>query len=707
MDKKPYDESQAREKEWTCPMHPQIVQKHPGDCPICGMALEPKTVSLDKEDDNEYKEMLRRFIFSALLAIPLSFLAMGPPVISEENARILEFILCSIILFGPGRFILSKGVSSFIKMSLNMFSLIFLGVSAAYLYSTIALFFPRLFPKIILHHGEAPLYFETAAIITVLVILGQVLELKARSKTSLAIKTLLAKGAKSARLIDHGVEKEVPIEHVKVGDILRVKPGEKIPVDGRIVEGSSSIDESMITGEPMPVEKTVGEAIVGGSINQEGSFLMEAAKVGKDTLLSRIVQMVAEAQRSRAPIQSLADKVSSYFVPFVVLAALITFLAWKFFGPEPGSLLGLINAVAVLIIACPCALGLATPVSIMVGMGRGAEEGILIKNAEALEKLEKVDTMITDKTGTLTEGKPKLSKVIALNGQEEKLLSLAASLETNSEHPLARAIVKGAEERELPLYKAENFRSFTGKGVAGRVEGHDMVVGKLHFLQERNIQGLDPLLQKADELKKQSESAVFAAIDGAAAGLITVSDPIKATTKNAVDELHRLGKKIIMLSGDNKQSAEFVAAKLGIDEVHADISPVEKLAFINKIKNQGKCVAMAGDGINDAPALSIADIGIAMGTGTDVAMESADITLVKGDLLGIVKSIHLSHKMMQNIRQNLLFAFIYNSLGIPLAAGLLYPFTGLLLNPIIAALAMSLSSVSIIANALRLRNIKL
>lgn len=691
------DESRASEREWTCPMHLQIVQNHPGDCPLCGMALEPKTRSLEEEDDSEYRTMRNSFILGTILTIPLFLLEMGFSL--GVSNRLTQFILCSLILFIPGRFIVSKGLASFKSMNLNMFSLIFLGVSAAYLYSSIALFFPNLFPKILLHHGALPLYFETAAVITVLVILGQVLELKARSKTGKAIKALLGTAAKSARIVDHGVEKEIAIDHVKVGDILRIRPGEKIPVDGKVIEGASSIDESMITGEPMPVEKEVGYDVVGGTINQEGSLLIRASKVGKDTLLARIVQMVAEAERSRAPIQRLADKVSGYFVPFVVLSAIATFFIWKFFGPEPSSLLGLINAVAVLIIACPCALGLATPISVMVGIGRGAGSGVLIRNAEALETLEKVNTVIVDKTGTLTVGKPTLTEVIpAKDFDEKKLLQFAASLERLSEHPLAHALCKGAEEKGISFLKTENFKSFTGKGVTGRVDGKEVIVGKLPFLQERDIKGIDAL-------PKTRESVVFVAIDGIFAGVLTISDPIKDTTKQAVDELHRMGKKIIMLTGDNREVAESIAKKLGIDEVHADVSPESKLSFIKKLKSEGLTIAMAGDGINDAPALSLADIGIAMGSGTDVAMESASITLVKGDLLGIVKAFRLSEKMMQNIRQNLFFAFIYNGLGIPLAAGLLYPFTGILLNPMIAALAMSLSSVSVIANALRLNRV--
>jgi len=633
-------------------MHPEVVQDHPGDCPICGMDLEPKAADVEQDDD---KKMLWKLIAGAVLTIPI--LVLSP---------MWQFLFCTLVLFGPGLFILKKGIDSFKNRSLNMFSLIFLGVMAAYIYSAFTLYFP----------GDQ--YFETAAVITVLVILGQFLELKARSKTNQALRALLSRGAKSARLVRDGVETEIPIEHVKIGDILRVKPGDKVPVDGVVTEGASSIDESMISGEPMPVFKESGSKVVGGTINQEGSFLMVAEKIGKDTLLARIVQLVEEAGRSRAPIQSLADKVSSYFVPAVALTAVITFVVWALFGH---ALLGLVNAVAVLIIACPCALGLATPISIMVGVGRGAEEGILIKNAESLETLETIKTFVVDKTGTLTEGKPKVTDV------KGDVLQLAASLEKQSEHPLASAIVKAAV---MPLLSVKNFRSYTGKGVSGNVEGHDILVGKPSFLKEMGVNGSLP-------------GDMLVARDGALIGSITVSDPIKKTSKEAVRELHKLGKKVIILTGDQEKTATAVAKELGIDEVHAGLSPEDKLEFIKKHPS----VAMAGDGINDAPALSLAEIGIAMGNGTDVAMESAPITLVKGDLMGLVKAIHLSQKVMRNIRQNLFFAFIYNTIGIPLAAGLLYPFTGWLLSPIIAALAMSLSSVSVIANALRLRNIKL
>lgn len=699
--------------EYTCPMHPEIVQDHPGNCPICGMALEPKSIDA-QVDDSEYRDMRLRFWIGLAFSIPIFLLAMGSMISSFNHfipinlSRWLQFILSTPVVLWAGWPFFENGWQSIVNRNLNMFSLISLGVGVSYIYSLIAFFFPYAFPISFLHQGQVPLYFESAAIITVLVLLGQVLELKARSQTSQAIKALLGRAAKSARIMVNGEEKEVSIDQVKVGDILRIRPGDKIPVDGIITDGKTTIDESMITGEPIPVEKVIGSNVIGATINQTGSFLMQAERIGSETLLSRIVQMVAEAQRSRAPIQSLADKVSGYFVPVVVLVAILTFIVWAWIGPEPSFVYGLVNAVAVLIIACPCALGLATPMSIIVGMGRGAEVGILIKNAEALEKLEKVKTIIVDKTGTLTEGKPKLTQVISNEpGKENEILRLAAAVESNSEHPLAASIVQGARERSITLPKVENFQSITGGGVIGNVENQEILVGKANFLQERKVNGVAPLQQQAQELQKQAQTVMFVSINGQAIGLITVSDPIKSSTPDAIQQLHRLGKKIVMLSGDNEQTAQSVAKSLGIDEVHAGVNPDYKQKFIQQAKGKDGLVAMAGDGINDAPALATADVGIAMGTGTDVAMESADVTLIKGDLVGIVRAIHLSHAMMKNIRQNLFFAFIYNAMGIPIAAGILYPFTGLLLNPIIAALAMSLSSVSVIANALRLRKTKL
>lgn len=698
--------------EYTCPMHPEVLKDHPGNCPICGMSLEPKNAT--ETDDTEYKDMLRRFWIGLALTLPVFILAMGgmfptfDSIVPINVSHWLQFLLSTPVVLWAGRPFFERGWQSLINRHLNMFSLISLGVGVSYLYSIIALFFPQAFPQAFLHQDAIPLYFESAAVITVLVLLGQVLELKARSQTGHAIQALLGKAAKSARIIINGEEKEIPADQVKVGDHLRIRPGDKIPVDGKIIEGKSSVDESMVTGESIPVEKIAGDAVVGATINQTGSFIMQAEKIGSETLLSRIVHMVAEAQRSRAPIQSLADQIAGWFVPVVVFIALLTFILWSLFGPSPSFAYGLINAVAVLIIACPCALGLATPMSIMVGMGRGAEAGILIRNAEALEKLEKVGTVVVDKTGTLTEGKPKITSVIAMEpDKENEVLRFAAAVEQNSEHPLAASVVQGAREKGINVLKVEDFRSLTAEGVMGKVEGHEVLVGKPCFLQEHKIAGLSQLQQKAQNLQKNAETTIFVAIDGQAAGLITVSDPIKKSTPEAIKELHRLGLKIVMLSGDNKETAQAVAKALGIDEFHAGVAPDEKQKYIRQVKGKGGLVAMAGDGINDAPALAAADVGIAMGTGTDVAMESADVTLVKGDLTGIVKAIHLSHAMMKNIRQNLFFAFVYNALGIPVAAGILYPWTGMLLNPMIAALAMSLSSVSVIANALRLRNVKL
>lgn len=707
------DQSTNVAKEYTCPMHPQILQDHPGNCPLCGMALEPKSTTIES-DSSEYQDMTKRFWIGLALSLPVLILAMSSmfsPLnrwISQELSHFIQFALSTPVVLWAGWPFFERAYQSLRNRHLNMFSLIAMGVGTAYFYSVIALFFPDLFPPSFRHQGTIPVYFETSAIITVLVLLGQVLELKARGQTSQALKALLGRAAKSAYVLHDGQEIETPIDQVHVGDTLRVRPGDKVPVDGKIIEGTSFLDESMITGESMPVEKTVNDLVTGSTINQTGSFLMHAEKVGSETLLSRIVQMVAEAQRSRAPIQSLADQVSGYFVPAVILIAILTFILWALFGPEPALVYGLVNAVAVLIIACPCALGLATPMSIMVGMGKGAEEGVLIKNAEALEKLEKVKTIIVDKTGTLTEGKPTFTKVITTGEwSENALIRLVAAVEQNSEHPLAAAIVQEAKNRSLTIPKVNHFLSITGGGISGQVENHELIIGKPDLLQNKNTQGLETLLEQSKKLQQQAQTVMFVSIDGKAAGLITVSDPIKKSTPNAVQELHQLGLKIVMLSGDNPQTAEAVAKNLKIDEVHAGVEPQSKQDFIKQAKGKDGLVAMAGDGINDAPALAAADVGIAMGTGTDVAMESADVTLVKGNLLGIVKAIHLSHVMMRNIRQNLFFAFIYNALGIPIAAGLLYPFTGLLLNPMIAALAMSLSSVSVIVNALRLRNIKL
>lgn len=697
-------------------MHPEIEKDGPGSCPICGMALEPQDVSQESQDSEnlEYQEMLHRFWIGLALSIPVFFLAMGSMSVSINKwiapwlSHWVQFALSTPVVLWAGCPLFEKAYQSLLNHRLNMFSLIALGIGTAYLYSVAALLIPGVFPSSFRYHGEIPIYFESAAVITVLVLLGQVLESKARSKTSAAIKTLLDRAAKTAWMVQDGQETEIPIEKVQVGNILRVKPGEKIPVDGKILQGSSSIDMSMLTGESWPVEKALGDSVSAGTLNQTGSFLMRAEKVGNETLLSQIIHMVSEAQRSRAPIQGLADRVASYFVPAVILIALLTFLVWSWLGPQPAFVYALVNSVAVLIIACPCALGLATPMSMTVGMGRGAEAGILIKDAEALENLEKVTTLVVDKTGTLTEGSPKLDKIIAVSPwTENEVLRLAASLEQNSEHPLAKALVQKAKERFLSLTKADQFQSTTGGGVSGVVENRKIVVGKAPFLAEMGVNGINPLQEIAQSELPHAQTIIYAAIDNQAAGIMILRDPIKASTPFAIDKLHLMGLKIIMLSGDNSQTTREIAQKLKIDEYYGEVEPQFKQEFIKKIKERGGLVAMAGDGINDAPALAAADVGIAMGSGTDAAMESASLTLVKGDLMGIVRAIHLSRKVMKNIRQNLFFAFIYNIAGIPIAAGILYPFTGLLLNPMIAALAMSLSSVSVIANALRLRKINI
>jgi len=696
-------------------MHPQIEQDHPGNCPICGMTLEPKTVLAGSEEDNaELRDMTRRFWIGAALALPVFILGMAhlfpnaPTWVASDWSRWLQFILSTpVVLWGGWPFFV-RGWQSVRNRSLNMFTLIAMGVGVAYFYSAVVMLFPQVFPPSFQEHGKIGVYFESAAIITVLVLLGQVLELRARSRTSSAIRALLDLAPQKAHVLRNGQEIDVLLAEIHVGDQLRVRPGEKIPIDGKIIEGRTSVDESMITGESMPVEKTVGDTVIGGTINQTGSILMEAEKIGAETVLSRIVQMVAEAQRSRAPIQALADKVSAWFVPAVIVVAVLTFLVWASVGPEPRFAYAIVNAVAVLIIACPCALGLATPMSIMVGIGRGAQEGVLIKNAEAIETMENVNTLVVDKTGTLTEGKPRLTAIIASNSAtENELLAAAAAVEDQSEHPLARAIVQGAKDRQLSIPRAANFQSRTGGGVAGDVNGRIVLVGKPEFLKTQNIRDLDKLESKAADLQAQGQTVMFVAIDGRAVGILAVSDPIKESAPAVIEHLHRLGIKIIMLTGDNERTARAVADKLGIDEVEAGVEPQRKHERVRQLREQGYTVAMAGDGINDAPALAAADVGIAMGTGADVAMESADITLVKGDLRGIEKAIRLSRAVMHNIRQNLFFAFIYNALGIPIAAGVLYPFIRLLLNPMIAGAAMSLSSVSVIANALRLRAVKL
>lgn len=683
---------------YTCPMHPEIQQDHPGDCPICGMTLEPKEPTLEVED-TEYRDMLRRFWVGVVLTIFVLILTMSD--INPSLSRWLQFIICSPVVLWCGWPFFEKAWNSLLNhFSLNMFTLISLGVGAAYIYSAFAVVFPGLFPESFKEKGELFIYFESAAVITVLVLLGQVLELKAKSRTSQAIKALLGQSAKTAHIVVNGQEKEVSIDQVQVGDLLRVKPGEKIPVDGVVIEGSSFVDESMITGEPIPVEKKANDTVTGGTINQTGSFLMEAKRVGSETLLARIIQMVSEAQRSKAPIQKLADVISGYFVPIVVLVAIITFIVWGTIGPEPRLAFALVNAVAVLIIACPCALGLATPMSIMVGVGRGAEMGVLIKNAEALERLEKVNTVMMDKTGTLTEGKPRILQIVTTsNWQENEILRFAAAVEKSSEHPFAIAIVQGAQERNLKIPEVTQFNSITGGGVTGIVENRKIFVGKS---MEDN-----PALQvQAKEAQEQAQTTIFVSIDNKEVGFIAVADPIKATTSKAIEDLHKLGIKVIMLTGDNEYTAKAIAKKLNIDEVHANVNPKDKNVLVRQLRNENRIVAMAGDGINDAPALAASDVGIAMGTGTDVAMESAGVTLVKGDLNGIVRAIALSRATMRNIRQNLFFAFIYNMVGVPIAAGVLYPFIGLLLNPMIASAAMSFSSVSVIMNSLRLKRFR-
>ena len=700
---------------YTCPMHPQIEQDHPGNCPICGMTLEPKNVAAGGEEENaELHDMTRRFWIGAVLSVPVFIVAMwhifpnAPNWVQSDPSRWMQFVLSTpVVLWGGWPFFV-RGWQSIRNRSLNMFTLIAMGVGVAYFYSAVVMLFPQLFPPSFQEHGKIGVYFESAAIITVLVLLGQVLELRARSRTGSAIRALLDLAPQKAHVVRDGEELEVPLNEVHVGDQLRVRPGEKIPVDGKIIEGKTTIDESMLTGEAMPVEKEPGDKVTGGTVNQTGSVLIEAERVGSETMLARIVEMVAQAQRSRAPIQGLADRVAGWFVPAVIVVAALTFIFWAWLGPDPRFAYAIVNAVAVLIIACPCALGLATPMSIMVGIGRGAQAGVLIKNAEAIEVMEKVDTLVVDKTGTLTEGKPRLTSAMASDSvDEQELLAMAAAVEQHSEHPLASAIVAGAKDRQVTIPRVTNFQSTTGGGVTGQVDGKRVLVGKPQFLRSQGIGDLETFEAKAAELQEQGQTAIFVAFDNRAAGIVTVSDPIKESTPGAIEQLHKLGLKIIMLTGDNERTARAVAEKLGIDEVEAGVEPQHKNDRVRKLREQGHVVAMAGDGINDAPALAAADVGIAMGTGTDVAMESAGITLLKGDLRGIEKAIRLSRAMMRNIRQNLFFAFIYNALGIPIAAGALYPFFGILLSPIIAGAAMSFSSVSVIANALRLRSVRL
>ena len=702
--------------EWTCPMHPEIVRDKAGACPKCGMALEQKTVSLDEEENPELIDMTRKFKVGVVLTIPLVYIAMGSmvPAISPDKfipvgwLKWLELVLATPVVLWGGWSFFVRGWRSIVTWNPNMFTLIGLGTGVAYSYSVVAALFPGIFPASFRGKGGAVgTYFEASASITTLVLLGQVLELRARSKTGTAIKALLGLAPKTARRVKDGTEEDVPLEQVQAGDQLRVRPGEKVPVDGVVIEGTSAIDESMVTGEPIPVEKNAGDRVVGATVNGTGSFVMKAEKVGSETLLAQIVHMVAEAQRSRAPIQKLADIIAGYFVQIVVSIAVLTFMVWAWVGPEPRFVYGLVNAVAVLIIACPCALGLATPVSIMVAMGKGATGGVLFKNAEAIELMRKVDTLVVDKTGTLTEGKPKLTEVASNDGYDEKsILLYASSIEQGSEHPLAAAIVEGAKGKGVTPKKAEDFKSRTGKGVTGKVDGHDVALGNQALLDELNI---DPggLSGKAEELRKDGQTVMFVAVDGKAAGLLGVADPIKGTTAEAIKQLHEEGVRIVMITGDNKTTAEAVSKKLGLDEVIAGVLPDQKVEAVKRLQGEGRFVAMAGDGINDAPALAQAQVGIAMGTGTDVAMKSAGVTLVKGDLRGILRARLLSRATMKNIKQNLFFAFVYNAIGIPVAAGVLYPFFGILLSPIFAAAAMSFSSVSVIGNALRLRRAKI
>ncbi|MCC6731454.1 MAG: heavy metal translocating P-type ATPase [Chthonomonadales bacterium] len=707
----------AERVEYTCPMHPQIVRDRPGTCPICGMALELRTVTVGPEENADLADMTRRFWAGAVLSAPLVVVAMSVMLPGDPLGHVLptrfrswaEFALATPVVLWGGWPFFQRGWASLVNRSLNMFTLIAIGTGTAYLYSLAATLAPGLFPVSFREHGGVvPTYFEAAAVITTLVLLGQVLELRARSQTSSAIKALLGLAPKMARRVDDdGSEVDIPLDHVQPGDRLRVRPGEKVPVDGVVLEGTSSVDEAMVTGEPIPVEKAPGSPVIGSTMNRTGSFVMRAERVGSDTLLAQIVRMVAEAQRTRAPIQRLADMVSAYFVPAVVVVAILTFIAWAVLGPAPRAAYALVNAVAVLIIACPCALGLATPMSIMVGTGRGATTGVLIKNAEALEVLERVDTVVVDKTGTLTQGKPRLTSVLALPPLDEtQLLALAAGVERGSEHPLAEAIVAGAAEKGISAPAASDFRSVTGKGVVASAGGHTVALGNRALLEELSVEP-GPLVEQAEAWRRDGQTAMFVAVDGRPAGLLGVSDPIKDSTAEAIRLLHEQRVRIVMLTGDSRTTAEAVARKLGIDEVEAEVLPERKAEVVKRLQAEGHVVAMAGDGINDAPALAQAHVGIAMGTGTDVAMESAGVTLVKGDLRGIARAIRLSRGTMRNIRQNLFWAFAYNVVGIPIAAGVLYPLFGLLLSPMIAAAAMTFSSVTVIGNALRLRTLEL
>jgi len=707
----------AKKTTYTCPMHPEIEQDSPGDCPKCGMALEPKGIgSSDDEEQKAIRILARKFWAGLALSLPIVVLALEEMtqlidfkgVISHKFSGWIQFVLATPVVFWAGGFFFTKAWKSIVNRSLNMFTLIAMGVGAAYFYSAAAVLFPQLFPETLKMDGMLGLYFEAAVVITVLVILGQYLEARARAQTGQAIKALLGLAAKNAHRIKDGNEEDVTIEQIHIGDLLRVRPGEKVPLDGVITEGKTNIDESMISGEPIPVEKQTGDKVIGATVNQTGSFVMKTERIGSETLLSQIIHMVAEAQRSRAPIQGLADKVAGIFVPGVILIAALTFIIWANWGPQPKIAYAIVNAIAVLIIACPCALGLATPMSIMVGVGRGAQSGILIKNAEAIEKAENITHILTDKTGTLTEGKPKVTSIQPAQGFDERqLLEVAASLEQASEHPLARSIVDHAKEKNIAFKEIKDFTSVTGGGVKGKIENREASLGKIKFIEEMVGVLSEDLKSKAVQWQEMAQTVVWVTVDKKVLGILGIADPIKATTKEAIKALHRMGRKVIMLTGDNQKTAAAIAKELDIDDVRAELEPARKQEIVKEFKKQGAVVLMAGDGINDAPALAEAEVGVAMGTGTDVAIESAGITLVKGDLNGIVKALALSKNVMHNIRQNLFFAFIYNALGVPIAAGVLYPFFGILLSPVIAGAAMSFSSVSVVANALRLRRSKL
>ncbi|MDP8265902.1 MAG: heavy metal translocating P-type ATPase [Candidatus Aceula meridiana] len=707
---------ESKEQQYTCPMHPEIEQDHPGECPKCGMTLEPKNaVAEESGEKKEIKKLARKFWIGLVLGLPVVFLALEEMIptlkfgfISHKTSSWIQLILATPVIFWSGGFFYTKAWKSIVNRSLNMFTLIAMGVGAAYFYSAAAVLFPHIFPESLKMTGKLGLYFEAGVVITVLVILGQYLEARARAQAGQAIKALLGLAAKKAHKVTSSGEEEVDVDQVQKGDLLRVRPGEKVPLDGVITEGKSTIDESMISGEPVPVEKKEGDRVIGATVNQTGTFVMRTEKIGSETLLSQIVHMVADAQRSRAPIQGMADKVAGVFVPIVLVVAVVTFVIWSLWGPQPALAYALVNAIAVLIIACPCALGLATPMSIMVGVGRGAQAGILIKNAEALEKTEKITHVLTDKTGTLTEGKPRVTAIETAEGVEEKdLLFIAGSLEQSSEHPLARAVLDYAKEKNADFKDVEDFDSVTGGGVKGKINAKDVYLGKGKFIAGFAGELPEALQGKAEAMQENAQTVVWVAQEKKVLGILGISDPIKKTTMEAIKELHALGLKVIMLTGDNQKTAQAIAKELNIDDVRAELEPKDKQEIVKELTGKGALVMMAGDGINDAPALAQAEVGVAMGTGTDVAIESAGITLVKGDLNGIVKAIKLSRSVMGNIRQNLFFAFIYNALGVPVAAGILYPFIGLLLNPMIAGSAMSFSSVSVIGNALRLRSAKL